>query len=436
MARLVSLFVKALLPRFLFLGHGFVGIFVLSLTEKNQSWWALSLFLVLIVCEGIYIVLWRKGKEFDWFCPSAFSYSIVLLTVLFHLRSNMVNCIVNGTDDGKCGTNHNYIGDRISTFIYSQPIGGRAGVIEQTGVFILIIGRWTLPKGSISRDQFSQILLIYVGTAADIVEFSELYEEEQVRALTSQATKRQIYTGVMVVWGWSILQFSLTIALPEDGLKQEEEEDIDNNPANIKWRQTNRVQPQSYMHYKAMLTKGWDAEAQKKKQRTEQYAMKWRGEHNMHHNQHPVPPEQQPAHEEEEPGCGIKRGEVRDCILKHLELISCLIPVLMQDGPFFVYRMVLMIQHKISTQMIILLTVKNALVIIVQIYRIMILYCCEPREDESELDDATIRVRAALKANMVNSGVKRGRGSVAIQAISRMQWQYLHHKQNHPAPET
>ncbi len=230
----------------------------------------------------------------------------------------------------------------------------------------------------------------------------------------------------MVVWGWSILQFSLTVALPEEGLKQEEEEDIDKDPANVKWRQTNRVAPMSYMHYKAMLTKGWDTEAQKTHQ-TEQYAMKWRGNAAHASNEQTAAEHHQ---EEEESGCGIKRGEVRDCILNHLELISCLVPVLMQDGPFFVYRMVLMIQYKISTQMIILLTVKNALVIIVQIYRIMILYCCEPRKDEPALDDPSIRVRAALKAShgMSTRSMKNVRGSVAIQAISRMQWQYLNHK--------
>ena len=66
MARLFSLFLRALLPRFLFVGHGMVGILVLALTESNNNYWALSTFLILIVFEGIYNVLVRKGKEFDW----------------------------------------------------------------------------------------------------------------------------------------------------------------------------------------------------------------------------------------------------------------------------------------------------------------------------------------------------------------------------------
>lgn len=297
----------------------------------------------------------------------------------------------------------------------------RAAIVEQTGVFILIIGRWTLPKGSISRDQFSQILLIYVGTAADIVEFSELYGDEQVR---ERKEKETIYKGVMIVWGWSILQFSLTIALPEEGLKQEEEEETDQDPASVKWRHTNQVAPVSYLHYKAMLKKGWDTEAQK----SSHAAAQWRGKSRA--LEPAVVVQDEPAPEEEESGCGIHRGELKDCILKHLELISCLIPVLMQDGPFFVYRMVLMIHYKVTTQMIILLTVKNALVIIVQIYRITILYCCEPRADDGNLDDPSIRVRTALRANQghPDRSINKVRGSIAIQAISKMQMQYNHHK--------
>lgn len=44
---------------------------------------------------------------------------------------------------------------------------------------MLIVGRWILPKGSISHDQLSQLLLVYVGTAADIVEFYEAFSEEE-----------------------------------------------------------------------------------------------------------------------------------------------------------------------------------------------------------------------------------------------------------------
>jgi len=51
-----------------------------------------------------------------------------------------------------------------------------ATVIEQLLMLILIIGRWMLPKGKLTRDQLSQLLLVYIGTAADIIEFFDSFK--------------------------------------------------------------------------------------------------------------------------------------------------------------------------------------------------------------------------------------------------------------------
>ena len=69
--------------------------------------------------------------------------------------------------------------------------------------------------GSISKEQFCQILLIYIGTAADIVEFSEIYGEDDVMKLSKDT--ENVLHGVMAIWALSVIQFSLTIALPEEG---------------------------------------------------------------------------------------------------------------------------------------------------------------------------------------------------------------------------
>jgi hypothetical protein len=42
-------------------------------------------------------------------------------------------------------------------------------IIEQTLLLVLIIGRWLLPVGkTMTRDQLSQLLLVYIGTAGKI----------------------------------------------------------------------------------------------------------------------------------------------------------------------------------------------------------------------------------------------------------------------------
>lgn len=74
---------------------------------------------------------------------------------------------------------------------------------------MLIIGRWLLPiGGGITRDQLSQLLLMFVGTAADILEFtSETLEEQNVRKCPA------LVYAILVIWTWSMLQFPLDLAV-------------------------------------------------------------------------------------------------------------------------------------------------------------------------------------------------------------------------------
>lgn len=53
-------------------------------------------------------------------------------------------------------------------------------MLEQLLLLILIVGRWLLPKGTLTHNQLSQLLLVYIGTAADIVEFFEAFKEHEV----------------------------------------------------------------------------------------------------------------------------------------------------------------------------------------------------------------------------------------------------------------
>uniref|UniRef100_A0A8C0GGX7 Transmembrane protein 26 n=1 Tax=Chelonoidis abingdonii TaxID=106734 RepID=A0A8C0GGX7_CHEAB len=81
--------------------------------------------------------------------------------------------------------------------------------LHQTFLLLLIIGRWLLPiGGEITRDQLSQLLLMFVGTAADILEFtSETLEVENVRH------NHALVYAILCVWTWSMLQFPLDLAV-------------------------------------------------------------------------------------------------------------------------------------------------------------------------------------------------------------------------------
>lgn len=41
-------------------------------------------------------------------------------------------------------------------------------LIEQFLMLVLIVGRWMLPKGDLTRDQLSQLLLVYIGKRAPL----------------------------------------------------------------------------------------------------------------------------------------------------------------------------------------------------------------------------------------------------------------------------
>ena len=126
----------------------------------------------------------------------------------------------------------------------------------------------------------------------------------------------------------------------------------------------------------------------------------------------------------EDNSLGIGKKEVKGCFYKYLDLLAILLPVCMQDGPFFIVRFVLIAHYNVITGMLPILLTKNALVIIVNIYRILILYCSEPPKEQADLDDPSTRVRAAMDTNQKLSNrnsFRSKRASIAVQALTRMQ---------------
>lgn len=56
-------------------------------------------------------------------------------------------------------------------------------VTQQFMLGLLIVGRWMLPKGRMSSDELSQLLLIQVGIAADIADFYDALDDDDVSCL-------------------------------------------------------------------------------------------------------------------------------------------------------------------------------------------------------------------------------------------------------------
>ena len=71
-------------------------------------------------------------------------------------------------------------------------------------VFLLLLGRWLLPKDQFSRMELSQLLLILVGSGEDIVEFST-----ETLAITSVACNKPLVIVILFFWSLSLVQFSI-----------------------------------------------------------------------------------------------------------------------------------------------------------------------------------------------------------------------------------
>ncbi|KAA0189338.1 Transmembrane protein 26 [Fasciolopsis buskii] len=81
------------------------------------------------------------------------------------------------------------------------PLKERIRILEQLLLLSVIVGRWLMPREGLTRDQLSQLLLINIGTAADILELFEAFNEQVVRE------NDLLRTVILCLWQASLIQF-------------------------------------------------------------------------------------------------------------------------------------------------------------------------------------------------------------------------------------
>ncbi|XP_013865852.1 transmembrane protein 26 [Austrofundulus limnaeus] len=72
-------------------------------------------------------------------------------------------------------------------------------------LIVLVLGRWLMPKGDMSRDQLSQLLMVYVGLGADILDIFDTFKEPEVKT-----NKAVVVTG-LALFSWALMQFPLVL---------------------------------------------------------------------------------------------------------------------------------------------------------------------------------------------------------------------------------
>ncbi|CAH0698255.1 unnamed protein product [Spodoptera exigua] len=143
----------------------------------------------------------RFTTSVSGFCPSVFIYLGLVVPAIWLLELHKVDLRLQ-----KKTINVTYVETDL-------PIPGATKIptdmwvtlIEQFLMLTLIVGRWLLPKGDLTRDQLSQLLLVYIGTAADIIEFFDSFKDEKV------ATEKVLVLLTLAIWSWSLMQFTVVL---------------------------------------------------------------------------------------------------------------------------------------------------------------------------------------------------------------------------------
>lgn len=162
----------------IFFGHGLVSVYLLYTNTNNITYWVFTLPLDLLLIEICYTIGYRKGRECKYVWPSGFLYIITIIPIIWIIEldlldlkiaeKNNVNITASSISDEKTQQEIQRSNAYLNAFTLSHELVGKK-VCELGIVIGLILGRWLMPRGDLTRDQLSALLLGYVGNAADII---------------------------------------------------------------------------------------------------------------------------------------------------------------------------------------------------------------------------------------------------------------------------
>ncbi|XP_028990511.1 transmembrane protein 26-like [Betta splendens] len=289
-------FICAVVTRSLFILVSLTGVWRVVYVKDNGLYWFLTILYLPLIAEMIVTLKRKRGSDYKWFSPAIFFFLIsiipsIWILELHHKQNNLssrckklnsaeniqsvLNPLMNSTNSSEA----------FMTVLSSVCADDWILALHQILIVLLILGKWLLPAaGALSRDQLSQLLLIFVGTAADILEFtSETLSDIRDNSLD------MVYI-ILAVWTWSMLQFPLHLSVMDASV-----EDLSPGPS----------------LFSRLSAEIW----------------------------------------------------------------STLEALLIQDGPFLLVRLIVMLYFSVVHQMLIFFAIKNFLVVILNIYRLSVLVC-------------------------------------------------------------
>ncbi|XP_061600832.1 transmembrane protein 26-like [Cololabis saira] len=219
-------FLCAFITRSFFVLVAMIGVFRVAEVKKDTKYWLLTLLFLPLVVEMIITLKRRKGKDYKWVSPPIFLFLLSIIPSIWILEldhrqpkdsnseckkldswDNVINAVTlhNRTMQNQTLVeNLKALNNMVSSICSNTWILA----LHQIVLILLILGKWLLPLGGgITRNELSQLLLIFVGTAADILEFTS----ETLSDIKNDSLQ-PVYI-ILSVWTWSMLQFPLHLSV-------------------------------------------------------------------------------------------------------------------------------------------------------------------------------------------------------------------------------
>ncbi|VDM05754.1 unnamed protein product [Schistocephalus solidus] len=260
--------------------------------------------------------------------------------------------------------------------------------MEQLHVLCLIVGRWVLPRYGLSKDQLSQMLLINIGNAADILELFESFEDDDVRS------DPLIMILILGIWQASLLQFcfnrtaTINIKLAPDTRRRKGARKSQapggrqrKRHRTIKVKEAGQQQsgeekePRNQESADPAVANNNNQQNLVQTPESEQEA-KARGEADQVREAQPVEDQDKSTN-----GCCCGRGWLDNCLQEDhcgyfffgSELWAIALSLLLQDVPFLCLRLTLIFAFTVSSHSNVFFTCKNTLLIMLQVYRSVVI---------------------------------------------------------------
>lgn len=340
---------RHLLTRFLFLSHGILTFGIFFNNSPNEKNWFLTVPLVLLLIDII------VRKEFKHFWISAFLYIASLLPIIWLVEIDMLqtrletlkiyNITIVSHEDG-ADYSHNDLPPVLKSnektkknSLFNLDFLNLSNEIVakklcEIGIVVgLILGRAMMPRGPISHDKLSSMLLTFVSNSADIIGLFDTFVSPKIMYHDT------IIYLVLGIFSWSIYQFTF-IPVGEDPEEDIMTVHVISDP--IVSRDSSKTVSIATDDSERILMSAEEKVLRKAKEKRRK-KLGWNS-----------------------------------------DVCESLILLLMHDGPYLVLRLFLIFYHQVTTEMHIFFTIKNAMVVMLHFYRVCSLCCCNEKKEKKK----------------------------------------------------